>query len=391
MEIIEGRSTYSRLLWWEVWNFMSIEHGKAEFDERNIINFKGYNDSGKSAMLRALDVLMFNITPNKQVEFIQDDKDYFRIMTYFDDGIIILRDKYLNGQSLYEMYKDNECIFSTKNGKALARVSEVPQPIQNYLGLLSYGNININSRSCFEKQIGVQTGGSENYKMFSSVLKSEEIVSAGAMLNNDKNQLSSEMGSMEEDIRANKGLILVGDNLTQGMIDYLKEHDVLLDTSMESLDYLNRMVGLTTQLNSIPTLPELQEVSLAQLDTLAGVKRTIESLSSIPNIPEVSVVSIQQLNDLSTIKSYSDGLDSIVDYPELSYLDLTRLDALMNLVNIKEEYSGCCEDIVSIREQLTECEKVITECEELMKQFGVKMFKCPNCGQLFSQDEAHVD
>ena len=41
---------YSRLEFWEVWNFMSIEHGKCEFDERGIINIKGYNDSGKSAM-----------------------------------------------------------------------------------------------------------------------------------------------------------------------------------------------------------------------------------------------------------------------------------------------------------------------------------------------------
>ena len=31
----------SKLVAWEVWNFMSIKHGKVEFDERNIINIKG--------------------------------------------------------------------------------------------------------------------------------------------------------------------------------------------------------------------------------------------------------------------------------------------------------------------------------------------------------------
>ena len=127
---VKNESVYPKLLCWEVWNFMSVEHGKAEFDERNIVNFKGYNDSGKSAMLRALDVLMSNIKPTKQVEYIQDGKDYFRIIAYFDNGVTILRDKYINGQSLYEMYKDNQAIYSTKNGKNLTRVSEVPQSIK---------------------------------------------------------------------------------------------------------------------------------------------------------------------------------------------------------------------------------------------------------------------
>ena len=162
----EATNPYSRLLGWEGWNFMSIEHAKVEFDERNIINFKGYNDSGKSAMLQALKVLMSNSEQTKQVLFIKDDKEYFRIVAYFDDGVMIMRDKYINGQSLYEMYKGKECIFSTKQANgALTGVNKVPDPIQEYLGLILYDNTCLNARACFEKQIGVQTTGSENYKM----------------------------------------------------------------------------------------------------------------------------------------------------------------------------------------------------------------------------------
>ena len=173
----ENTSPYSRLLWWTAENFMSIENGKCEFDERNIINLKGYKDSGKSAMLLALKVLLSNSHPTKQVDFIQDNKDYFRIIAYFDDGVMILRDKYINGQSLYEMYKDNQVIFSTKqkNG-ALSSVKGVPEPIQQYLGLITYEDAILNARACFEKQIGVQTTGSENYKMFNTVLKSFHVL-----------------------------------------------------------------------------------------------------------------------------------------------------------------------------------------------------------------------
>lgn len=181
---------YPRMLYWEAWNFMSIEHGKCEFDDRNIVNLKGYNDSGKSAMLQALKVLISNSNPTKQIGFIQDDKDYFRVVAAFEDGVMILRDKYVNGQSLYEMYKDNQLIYTSKSGNALTRITEVPKPIADYLGLIMYDGTCLNARACFEKQIGVQTTGSENYKMFNTVLKSEEIATASALLNNDRNKIS---------------------------------------------------------------------------------------------------------------------------------------------------------------------------------------------------------
>ena len=178
MKMASQEREFSRLLSWEVFNFMSVEHAICEFDDSNIVNIKGYNDSGKSAMLRALDVLFSNMKPTKQIDFIQDGKEYFRIVANFSDGVSILRDKYINGQSLYEMWKDNNCIFSTKKGNALTKVTEVPQPIRDYLCIVSYEDIVLNSRSCFEKQLGVQTTGSENYKLFNTVLKSEEIAPA---------------------------------------------------------------------------------------------------------------------------------------------------------------------------------------------------------------------
>ena len=186
---------YSRLVSWEVKNFMSISDARVEFDGTGIVNFKGYNDSGKSAMLLALKVLLTNTDPTKQADFIQDDKEYFRVVAYFDDGVAILRDKYIGGQSLYEMYKDGQLLFSTKQGRVLTKVVGVPDVIAEYLGLIVYDGGTLNARACFEKQIGVQTTGSENYVMFNTVLRSEEIASASEMLNNDRNKLASDISA----------------------------------------------------------------------------------------------------------------------------------------------------------------------------------------------------
>ena len=221
-------SPYARLSGWQVENFMSLEKASVEFDDRNIINIKGYNDSGKSAMLVALKVLLCNTNPTKQVGFIQDGKEYFRIVANFTDGVQILRDKYINGQSLYEMYKDGTLIYTSKNKGTLTKISEVPQPIQDYLGLITYDGVCLNSRSCFEPQIGVQTTGSENYKMFNTVLKSEEIARATELINTDKNKLVNDISSVSAQIDANKGLLGVGANITTDMLDYLKAHDNLL-------------------------------------------------------------------------------------------------------------------------------------------------------------------
>ena len=384
-------STYSRLIKWEVFNFMSIEHGECEFDERNIVNLKGYNDSGKSAMLRALDVLMSNMTPQKQVEFIQDDKEYFRIIAYFDDGVSILRDKYINGQSLYEMYKDGKVIYSTKVGNALARVSEVPEPIREYLGLIQYENTVLNSRSCFEKQIGVQTTGSENYKMFNTVLKSEEIASAGAMLNNDKNKLLADINALDAEITANKNLVLVGNNLTEGMINYLKEHDANADNAEYQTTVLDGIDQCNQQLQSLVIYPELPKIDTIQLQAISNIKDIQDKLESIADIPALNIMDTAQLDILIQIRNLVSALDTVEDYPELTILDSSQLTALENISKLMQSVSECDAHLEDLDNEIETVQNTLDTLAKEMKTLGVNMVKCPSCGKVFDAEENHID
>ena len=47
---------YSKITTIELINFMVYKHAKISFDEKNIINLKGYNSPGKSSILRALSI-----------------------------------------------------------------------------------------------------------------------------------------------------------------------------------------------------------------------------------------------------------------------------------------------------------------------------------------------
>ena len=387
-DVVEkAENLYSRMLGWEVFNFMSIKHGKVEFDDSNIINLKGYNDSGKSAMLRALDVLMFNIKPQKQTEFIHDDENYFRIVAYFDDGVSILRDKYINGQSLYEMYKNDQLIFTTKNGNALTRVSEVPKPIEDYLGLVHWNKVNINSRSCWEPQLLVETKGSENYQMLNTILKSEEIAVAGKTLNNDKNKLASDIDAIDSQLNALRQMSASGSKITRGMINYLKQHDESIDTAEKQIHDLTVLIESNDAISNVVVFPQLASVNTEQMDSLAELIKISSELSVIPNIPEVLTVDSAQLSDLSNLISISYELNKLVDQPQVDLVDSSRIDALSALLSQASELSLIDSEIEMADERQIELSKIIEESQGVLDRFGVKTIKCPNCGETIIADD----
>lgn len=381
---------YPRMLYWEAWNFMSIEHGKCEFDDRNIVNLKGYNDSGKSAMLQALKVLISNSNPTKQVGFIQDDKDYFRVVAAFDDGVMILRDKYINGQSLYEMYKDNQVIYTSKSGNALTRITEVPKPIADYLGLIMYDGTCLNARACFEKQIGVQTTGSENYKMFNTVLKSEEIATASALLNNDRNKLASDINAVDADLQAQKGFLGDKDKITAEMVDYLKNHDSTLDQYLAMETALSSIHTLKASKDAVVIYPELSGVDATQLAELDTIAKQMSMLSSIKIAPQLNEVDALQLQALANIKSVADSLKAVVVPPEVKVIDSEQLSALTGILTTINAIAECDKAINQYDISLETLNKELSEMQEELANKGVKMVRCPGCGQIFDPEQAHV-
>lgn len=376
----------SKLVWWQAENFMSIEKGKCEFDERNIINLKGYNDSGKSAMLTALKVLMTNCNPTKQADFIQDNKDYFRVLAKFDDGVMILRDKYRTGQSLYELYKDDKVLFSTKldNG-ALSPVKEVPKPIADYLGLITYEDITINARACFEKQIGVQTTGSENYKMFNTILRSEELASAGNMLNTDKNKLANELSSVTSSIDTYSQIIAGKDSLTKEHIEALKKLDAELDVYTKQQEVLSAIEQTKEAVTSIKINSMLEELSIDQLNVLVNLSNLKASLAQINVTPALEEVSTEPLVMLSNIKAVKDAYAQVVVPPALDEMEITQLAMLDNIKTNLDTFNQVNTYLSSVDTQLEDLTKQLSSLQEQVKGY----IKCPGCGLLFPQGENH--
>lgn len=401
---------YPNIKKWEVYNFMSIEHGVCEFDDSNIIFLKGYNDSGKSAMLRALDVLFYNKNAQSQVQFIQDDKDYFRIVAYFEDGVIILRDKYINGQSLYEMYKDGECIFTTKVNNTLTKVSEVPEPIALYLGVLQ----ELNTRTCYDKQFAVQTTGSENYKVFSTILKSEELAKAGELVNSDKNRLGSDIASVESKIDAYKEVVKDGIKLTDELVANLEGRDKYLDFYETLINYLSNISNLDTQLKNTVIFPEVDEVDCSEITILNSILASVNEARSIKNTPEISAIDDTELTTLIKLRELKGLLGGIREVPKVSDIDITDLEMLMRIKSLTESCNSCSDIYSEVTEITTdelvalmsiknlvdtlpdvssldnEIDSVNNQIAELAIQLGDDVSICPDCGHVMLGDEGHI-
>ena len=361
---------------------MSIEHAKVEFGDSNIINFKGYNDSGKSSMLRALDVLFYNIKPTMQTSFIQDEKDYFRVMGYFSDGVVLLRDKYSNGQSLYEMYKDGECIYTNKQGRQLTKVSGVPSVVADYLGLIADNGIYLNSRSCFDKQLLVQTTGSENYKFLNAVLRSEEIAIAGEYVNTDKNKMVADINSTEAEISVLSDSIKDTEGLTDNIVNGLKAVDSQLDINNAKIGVLDRLVKADSEIKSIPKLSKIDSIDMSALDLLARIQGVVSEKEKLKVPPEMSSISVDRLVQLSKIKELQSEINGVSIPPELVTLDNSVLSKLSELIGVSQEYMQVRSKLDSLEEQLQKDEVELVHLQEEMNKLGKNYVKCKNCGAL---------
>lgn len=373
---------YSKLVYWEVWNFMSVEHARVDFDEKNIVNFKGYNDSGKSAMMRALDVLMFNYKPSHQTDFIKDGKTYFRVIAGFDDGVFILRDKYANGQSLYEMYKGGQCIFTTKQGDFLTKVKDVPEPIAKYLGLIDAEGTILNSRSCFDKQLLVQTSGSDNYRFLNSVLKSEEIAVANELINIDKNKLSTDMNTLETELGIYKNQVELARGINKSMVSALVQYDSDIDSRDAQMREIGECSEILEDYFAVPNIPELSVVDSDRLSILSVVEKASNELSSVEVSPELPSITGDKLVDLKSCLSLAEQCDSEEVPPEVGIIGHDRLSDLAEIADILREKEIAVAELSSIEDSIKVLEEEGTSLANALNAAGRPQVRCKNCGAL---------
>ncbi|MDR0920579.1 MAG: AAA family ATPase [Oscillospiraceae bacterium] len=382
---------YSKLVSVELHNFMSIKHCLVEFGDRGILNIKGYNDSGKSAILRALEVLFFNIRPRDHQKFILsygegEAENFFRITVKFDDGVVIKRERYLDGGNLYEMKQNGKLLYTNMDNGVLGKITAVPLAIKKYLRLISIETTgwNINTARCFDSRLLCETNPSDNYKALSEIMMLEELSQGGVMLNTDKNKLGNELEARKIEVQIYEKDVDALPDLSEEFITALKHSDdnlCDLETRFVEIDTLSDKVS---EYENCKITPEMPILDTEQLNLLSNLKETQEKIDSIKILPHFENIETEQIELLYNLKSVENKLNAINILPQIEIIDMSRLEFLLDL-------KAKLKDLQALQEQIKnaeiESEKLHKEIHKLAKQLGtegVDYKMCNKCGNFMS-------
>ena len=380
--------SYSKIVAVEVTNFMVYSHASVQFDDANIINIKGYNSSGKSTMLKAIAVCLMNMYPKAQTKFIRHGEKYFRIIVKFSDGVSIVRDKYVTGQSLYEIYKDEKCIFTTKEGGKLTKVDGVPQVIQDYLGLC------VVSTGCLNYQVRqdplwlIETTGSENYNSLNEILKTEEISRANALLNSDKNALNSEITGIEASLQETRLSLAEVNGYTNELLNVLEKKEVACKEVKARYQSLKGISSIIDNLQDLKEIPQVQGIDCSSLSAISYIYNTAEELSNIKEIPQVQGIDYSNLSDILKIDKDSQALLGLSSnsVPEVSIIDIESISSLYGIISTLSEIKKCTEDIKKLDKENLMVRKKLDSIIERGKKSGIRYVQCDNCGTYIEVD-----
>lgn len=374
--------SYKRITSVEVFNFMVYTHAVINFDKGNIINIKGYNSGGKSTMLKAIAVCLMNMYPKAQTKFIRHGEKYFRVVVRFEDGVAILRDKYISGQSLYEVYKDDECVFTTKEGGRLTKVDGVPQFVQDYLGLC------VVSTGCLNYQVRqdplwlIETTGSENYNSLNEILKTEEISRANTLLNSDKNKLNSEITSTEASLQEVKLSLLDIKDYTDELLVNLERKEAYCKELSLKYRELKGISSIISELSALVDIPYVEKADSVRLEAISDIVSTINTVNSMVEYPSISTIDVEKLNSILAVENTVSSLSKISKdvIPEVEAIDVESISMLCDIVAILSDVKKCNEGIKTLKANNTKVsnklEKVVSEA----KKQGIEFVKCTNCG-----------
>lgn len=372
---------YSRIVSVEVFNFMVYNHAVISFDEENIINIKGYNSGGKSTMLKAIAVCLTNMYPKAQAKFIRHGEKYFRIVVKFEDGVSIVRDKYVTGQSLYEIYKDDVCKFTTKEGGRLTKVDSVPEVIEKYLGLC------VVSTGCLNYQVRqdplwlIETTGSENYNSLNEILKTEEISRAGAMLNSDKNKLNSEITGIEASLQETRFALKDISGYTPELLQELERRELLCKNLVTKYQDVKGIMSTLVSLSGVEDIPDVVVINDKRFRDISMIDATAKELDDILVLPEVGLVEDGRYVLLSAIVETAKNLSEVrTSYPELDTVDYSAEGKLAGICSTLDDLKDVMTEIKNLNKEGSKVQSELKDIVDKARSKGIRFVQCDNCG-----------
>ena len=366
-------------------NFMSHSDTLLTFDDSNIIDLCGYNDSGKTAIGYALDVLLYDGSSTLQSSYIKEGESFFRVELTFDDGVAISKTKDTGGKSIWVMTKDGCIIYTNKKDTGVIATDGVPQEIAKYLGVV-YDEITeqkLNIRTKRDKALLTETTGGENYKMFSTICNSEVLSEASRAMTEKKNKLNQDIASKATTLTAYHNQFMGMDTPSENVLDDLHT----LTENLRGIGEKSKAIeGAKSSMNVIQetVIPaELNTLDMKQLNDIMSAISLNEAMNT-DVYPEIIGVDTTQFALISKCVQLSKELECDIT-PEITGTNCDKLRDIVNVVKMYNDYSKQYRDYTAVQ---CDYERYSGELSELCKQNNIRI--CENCGAAVTGGHEHV-
>lgn len=423
---------YSKIKKVRIKDFRCIGDIVIDFTKSPIVSLIGDNESGKTSVVKSFSTLGCNADARNQKEYIRDNTKGFGIVWELEDGTLIKRIK-TDSRNTITIEKDGKVVYNTDKIDA-----GLPPELQNIVGLLEEPETKelLQVRTYEDSLLFINTKSSENYKVMYNALKVDNLSKALSNGIKESNIIKSTIQELEGGLATLKEtaknirvldlstLIKVRDKvklnldvtnklgkltefkdsidkLEQGlelknelacMSEIKLEFLSLLEKLNLRIDNLNRVKGKLGSLDLIDKANQIDLTSLNKLDSLViklnSLHNKKEELSKYSGIDSLELIDTWDLaifesllGKLSKYSKNKDDLDrkALVDSSDyISTNDLIDLESLIDLNNKVKE----------LEEKSITYKETADKFYNLIKESGVCVADCPNCGSSVVVDMA---
>src|SRR5699024_5221978 len=177
----------------EVINFQSIRKLKVEFDKKGVFRFKGLNNTGKSAFLKAITTLMRNVSNNNYKDFLRDGADTFQVKMKDFHGNWVKLSRGAEDFYEWEIGGRKDRVDKTKG--------KVPQELQKFFNLYVETEKTkecLNVRLPREVLLFIDTTAGDNAMMLQKALGTEEYMLGIKRVDRQGREINKEVKIIEK-------------------------------------------------------------------------------------------------------------------------------------------------------------------------------------------------
>lgn len=417
---------YSKIKTMYIKNFKNLGEVEIDFTKSPIIALKGNNDAGKSSVIDAFAVAVYNANETHQKDFIKLGTAGFGVKIVLEDGTEIMRLKKPN-LNYYEVKHPDGKVWSTDK---LIRGEGVPTEVEDAMGCTREPETKefLHIRTYNDQMLFINTPNSVNYKVMYDALKVENISKAIKKGSVEANELKAWLNNAsvqrETLLRTLEGIKIVDVEPVVSVRDRLaKSAD-----NAKKMSNVSRLINEINECNNkLGGYKEMYDKGIDAIDTgivtvlngVSGAMKTIaesqarlNDYSGIDNVEHIDCNSIQKLEYAigigSEIKHKAEALDSIKQVEDADAINISTITNMQRAIEIKgiidsnksviDKFNslgdevdtqqinkiGMCvnliEKIEELKGQLIESESIEKSSKNVLLELGVSVITCDKCG-----------